>query len=329
MDKGIHHIDVVASSRVHHGVTVLARLADGMSTPGLCRTSAQLDERVGKDLRLVDGQRQDIDAVAAVGRGQRIVIHTACGQTPAAPAVRQIIAARACCLAEAVGRIHRQGQRIDAVATDYRLQTVVIDTRGSQALAMPIVRSLRRADSHRLSDMIARVHRKSQRVDAVATGCRLQAVVIDARLRQALTMPNVRHIVTAECLRLFVAVCRIHHQDKSVNAVTERDCLIVGIISASRCQCAIAPRVRKFVITNCNRVNKQICRINGHLNLIDIVAPLSIRHRVAINSALRNDKSAPCMSFTLTNIHRLGHIHIGRLHGQSQCIDTVTAIYSV
>ena len=304
MHQGIHHIDVVAARGVHHRVAVLARGRDGLAAPQLRHACAHLDGGIRDRLRLVHRQGQRIDAVAAVRRLQAVVIDARGAQLATAPSVWQVVAAHAGRVGEAVGRVHRQGQGVSAVATVHRLETVVIDTRETQALTVPQVRHFIGATDHLLNEFIGRVHRQGQGVDAVAAIHRAQAVVIDARLHEALTMPHIRQLIRAHGMCLTEVVSRVHQEHKTINAITEGDRLVVGVVGASSRQETVAPRVRKLIITHRDGINHQVGRMNGHLDLIEIITALGVGHRVAVETCLRDSQSAPSIRFSLTDIHR-------------------------
>ena len=324
---GVHHIDIVAALGVHHRVAVLAGRGDGLTTPGLRHALAQLDGRILDLHDGGDGQGQRINAVATIHGLQAVVVDATDIQVTIVPYIRQVGAANTFSLLEMIRRGHRQGESIDAVAAILRLQAVVVHTAGGQALAMPAVRRLIGAERHRLTEAVGRVHRQGQRVDAVATAHRLQAVGIDTAGDQALAMPAVWCLVGTDGHRLHIVVGRIHHQHQTIDAIAEGDSLIVGIIGAGSRQGAVTPLIRQLIVADGHRLREEIGRMDGHVNFVDIITALGVHHRVAIETALRDGTFTPCVGFAFADIHRISGEDGRRLHGQGQRIDTVAAVH--
>ena len=290
---GVDDVDVVAARGVGHRVTVLAGGGDGLSAPSLRHALAQFDDRFVEDLRLVHGQVQGIDAVAAVEGRQTVMVDAGGREVLSVPAEGQVVAADTGRLAEAIGRIHGQSQRIDAVAAAGRRQTVGIDTAFRECLSVPGVRSVGGADGRRLRKAEGRVHGQVQSIDAVATVQGCQTVVVDAAFRKALAVPRIRCLIIANSQILCVIVSGIDHQDKTIDTVAEGYSLVVCVIGAGSGQRAVAPLIRQHVVTDGDRVGKQIGRMNGHVDFVDVVASLGIRNGVVVEAAFRDGAFAP------------------------------------
>ena len=218
------------------------------------------------------------------------------------PYVRLVIACRGRSLI-VVGRVHRQGQLIHAVAMVHRLQAVPNRVKASRrrnrhiGMTFPNIRFI--ITSHSLfRNKIGRVHRQRQLIDAVATGGGFQAVPQDIRTRRRrdghipVAFPHVRDIV-ARCSRHLFIECRVHHQCQHINAVAMvyRFQTIPNRVESSRCRnrhVSVAfPNVR-LVITSHSLFRNKIGRVHRQRQFIDAVA---VVHRLqAVPQKIRSGR---------------------------------------
>ena len=182
--------------------------------------------RDSRHLAVVSGihrQGQFIDAIATGDGLQRIEIDTGGLIRTSAPLVRQFVAAHDILHRNQAGRIHRQGQLKDAVATVHGMQTIPKDIAARRGrnrhagMSFPNVRSIVTRGGNRLL-IIGRIHRKVKVHEAIApVDCsqhnRINACsgIFNIIIRIDITLAN-RHIH-------IVTIGRIHRKGQHTHTV--------------------------------------------------------------------------------------------------------------
>ena len=326
-DREVQRVDAVATGSRLQAVVIDAAFSVLMIAPDVRQVEAADAFRLIEMISLVHCQRQGIDAVATGSRLQAVVIDARSGQALATPVVRSLVGADGHRLGKAVGRVHRQGKHIDAVATVGRMQAVVIDACSGQALAVPAVRSLVRTDGRRLAKVVARVHRQDNAIDTVAIGGRLIVDLVGAGSRQVAVAPLVRQLVVADGRLLNNQIGRMNRHFHLIDVVTTLGIRHGVAVQTTFRDGATTPRIG-FALADLHRF-RSVNHRRDHIQRqgIDAVATGSRLQAVIVGAGSRQALAAPGVRHIIAaDISGLAEA-VGRGHRQRQRRDTVATIH--
>ena len=331
VDGQRQHIDTVAAVHRLEGLIIDAGRVEHISAPlvRLILTSGGLG---GEEIGSVHRQQEGHRTVAAERTGmEALQLDGAVGGRDGVEAILGIVFTLADGVIEGclLRLVHGQLQFEDVGAAIAVRHGIGVMAGSIELLSTPYIRQLAGAYRSRIELMIGRVHRQGQRVDAVATAHRLQAVGIDTAGGQALAMPVVRRLVGTERHRLRVAVGRVHQQGVLMDAVAAICCLQVQRVGLSRIEGVAAPYVRQRALAYRHRVIEVVGRVHDGIHHIYIVAALGVHHRVAVLAGSGDGVAAPGLRHALAQLDGIVGEDLRLVHGQRQGIDTVAAVHGL
>ena len=222
-----------------------------------------------------------------------------------------------------VFRIHRQGQRQDAVATGSRLQRVAKDAADTVVLSAPVVRSLACADRDRRVHVVGRVHDEREVVAAVAARCGLQVEAALARGDHRDAAPDVRQCRVADGVGLLEVVARVHRHTDAVDILTSVVVVHRVGIEARLGDGAATPLIAAARTHHDWLAVIDIRRVHRQGQHIDAVAAGSRRQGVIVRTRLGERTAAPTVLLIAADGGRLVE-RVSRINGQGQAVNNIT-----